>query len=118
MVYDRTAACEIYKGKSYTSAALLGYYEYTKRCTTVHPKTKALLEELLITLKGKGEGHAFAYLRKLLKKGAHQIKERIRLKNVLDQETYQTDEDRWRRPQHYGWNVCHAVAILFCMYGF
>lgn len=30
MICDRIAACEVYKGKAYTSAAPLEYYEFTK----------------------------------------------------------------------------------------
>lgn len=68
MVCDRIAACEVYKGKAYTSAAPLEYYEYTKNYITIHPQTRALLEKLLHMLKDQGEETAFAYLRKLLKR--------------------------------------------------
>ena len=71
MVCDRIAACEVYKGKAYTSAAPLEYYEYTKNYITIHPQTRALLEKLLHMLKDQGEETAFAYLRKLLKKGTY-----------------------------------------------
>ena len=71
MVCDRIAACEVYKGKAYTSAAPLEYYEYTKNYITIHPRTRALLEKLLHMLKDQGEETAFAYLRKLLKKGTY-----------------------------------------------
>ena len=71
MVCDRIAACEVYKGKAYTSAAPLEYYEYTKNYITIHPQTRALLEKLLHMLKDQGEEAAFAYLRKLLKKGTY-----------------------------------------------
>ena len=39
MICDRIAACEVYKGKDYTSAAPLEYYEYTKKYITIHPRT-------------------------------------------------------------------------------
>ena len=71
MVCDRIAACEVYTGKAYTSAAPLEYYEYTKNYITIHPQTRALLEKLLHMLKDQGEETAFAYLRKLLKKGTY-----------------------------------------------
>ena len=71
MVCDRIAACEVYKGKAYTSAAPLEYYEYTKNYITIHPRTRALLEKLLHMLKDQGEEATFAYLRKLLKKGTY-----------------------------------------------
>jgi hypothetical protein len=69
MVCDRIAACQVYKGKNYTSAAPLEYYEYTKKYITIHPETRALLEKILVLLKDRGEEAAFAYLRKLLKRG-------------------------------------------------
>ena len=71
MVCDRIAACEVYKGKAYTSAAPLEYYEYTKNYITIHPRTRALLEKLLHMLKDQGEEATFAYLRKLVKKGTY-----------------------------------------------
>ena len=52
-----------------TSAAPLEYYEYTKKYITIHPETRALLEKILVLLKDRGEEAAFAYLRKLLKRG-------------------------------------------------
>ena len=69
MVCDRIAACQVYKGKNYTSAAPLEYYEYTKKYITIHPETRALLEKILVLLKERGEEAAFAYLRKLLRRG-------------------------------------------------
>lgn len=71
MICDRIAACQVYKGKNYTSAAPLEYYEYTKNYITIHPETRALLEKLLVMLKECGEEYTFAYLRKLLKKGTY-----------------------------------------------
>ena len=69
MICDRIAACEVYKGKAYTSAAPLEYYEFTKKNITIHPETRALLERLLIMLKDRGEKETFRYLRELLKQG-------------------------------------------------
>ena len=69
MICDRIAACEVYKGKAYTSAAPLEYYEFTKKYITIHPETRALLERLLIMLKDRGEKETFRYLRELLKQG-------------------------------------------------
>lgn len=69
MICDRIAACEVYKGKAYTSAAPLEYYEFTKKHITIHPETRALLERLLIMLKDRGEKETFRYLRELLKQG-------------------------------------------------
>ena len=69
MICDRIAACEVYKGKKYTSAAPLEYYEFTKKYITIHPETRALLEKLLIMLKEEGEEKTFRYLKGLLKQG-------------------------------------------------
>ena len=69
MICDRIAACEVYKGKAYTSAAPLEYYELKKKYITIHPETRALLERLLIMLKDRGEKETFRYLRELLKQG-------------------------------------------------
>ena len=38
MVCDRIAACEVYKGKAYTSAAPLEYYEYCLLYTSPSPR--------------------------------------------------------------------------------
>ena len=71
MLCDRVAACEVYRGKNYTSAAPMEYYEFTKKYITIHPETRALLEKLLTILKDEGEESAYAYIRKLLKKGSY-----------------------------------------------
>ena len=63
--------CEVYRGKNYTSAAPTEYYEFTKKYITIHPETRALLEKLLTILKDEGEESAYAYIRKLLKKGSY-----------------------------------------------
>lgn len=70
MLCDRIAACEVYRGKNYTSAAPMEYYEFTKKYITIHPETRALLEKLLTILKDGGEESAYAYIRKLLKREA------------------------------------------------
>ena len=71
MLCDRIAACEVYRGKNYTSGAPMEYYEFTKKYITIHPETRALLEKLLTILKDEGEDAAYAYIRKLLKKGSY-----------------------------------------------
>ena len=69
MVCDRIAACEVYKGKDYTSAAPLAYYERTKDYMIIHPETRALLEQVLILLRDEGEEAAYRFLRRLLREG-------------------------------------------------
>ena len=71
MVCDRIAACEVYRGKDYTSAAPWEYYERTRKYITIHPRTRALLEKVLIILRDQGEEAAYAYLRRLLKQGKY-----------------------------------------------
>ena len=70
-VCDRIAACEVYRGKDYTSAAPWEYYERTRKYITIHPRTRALLEKVLIILRDQGEEAAYAYLRRLLKQGKY-----------------------------------------------
>lgn len=67
MICDRIAACQIYKGKNYTSASPMEYYQLTKDYIIIHPKTRAFLEKVLLILQDQGEEAAYAYLRKLLK---------------------------------------------------
>ncbi|MGN0373005.1 MAG: DUF5662 family protein [Enterocloster sp.] len=71
MICDRIAACEVYRGENYTSAAPWEYYQFTRKYITIHPETRALLEKLLLMLKDQGEEAAYAYLRRLLKKGTY-----------------------------------------------
>ena len=42
-----------------------------RKYITIHPETRALLEKLLTILKDEGEDAAYAYIRKLLKKGSY-----------------------------------------------
>ncbi len=72
MFCDRVAASKIYMGDSYTDSAPLMYYKrgVPNRTAqqTIHPKTAAILEKLLVMLSEKGEDYTFAYIRHLLKK--------------------------------------------------
>ncbi len=71
MIMDRIAASRVYRGRNYTDAAAWEYYQNEKPYLdgVMHPETKAQLEKILLMLKDKGEKTAFAYLRKLLKRG-------------------------------------------------
>ena len=71
MVMDRIAACKIYQGKNYTDDMPYAYFARSKDYVTMHPETKAMLEEVLLMLKEKGEKKTFAYIRKLLKQGTY-----------------------------------------------
>lgn len=68
MVMDRMAASKVYKGADYTDGASWEYYNRTKEYIVIHPKTRALLEKLLIMLRDQGEEETFLYIRRLLKK--------------------------------------------------
>lgn len=70
MVMDRIAACKVYKGKDYTDKSPLEYYNRESRFIVINPKTRALLEKLLVMLAEKGERKTFAYMRKLLRQKA------------------------------------------------
>lgn len=73
MVMDRIAASRVYRGASYTDGAAWEYYQREQPYLSgiMHPETQAELEKILIMLDKKGERMTFAYLRKLLKKGAY-----------------------------------------------
>ena len=85
MLMDRIAASKIYHGSAYTDSDPLAYYRSGKEPPMIHPKTKALLEKLLIMLDEKGEEETFAYVRQELLGHGHK-KDRRRTKkpqNVL-----------------------------------
>ena len=73
MVMDRIAACRVYRGKDYTDGAAWEYYMRERPFLegAMNPKTKRLLERILIILRDKGEKAAFAYMRKLLRRGSY-----------------------------------------------
>lgn len=64
MLMDRIAACRIYNGKAYTQEDPWIYYSKGKEQAPLHPKTKALLEKLLLMLAKQGEKETFSYIRK------------------------------------------------------
>ncbi len=71
MVMDRIAACKVYRGKEYTDASAWEYYQRERPYLegAMHPKTKQLLEKILIMLRDKGEKRTFSCLKKLLRRG-------------------------------------------------
>lgn len=73
MVMDRIAASRVYRGKAYTDAAAWEYYQKEQKYLegVMNPETKRQLEKILLLLKNEGERKAFAYMRKLLKKGMY-----------------------------------------------
>ncbi|MBQ3937994.1 MAG: catalase [Clostridia bacterium] len=68
MFCDRVGACKIYKGKDYSDASALEYFERGKAKDRMHPETAALLKKLLVMLRDEGEKKTFRYIRKELLK--------------------------------------------------
>lgn len=69
MFCDRVAACKTYRKEHYRESDPYDYYMKTKDYNMIHPKTKELLERMLVMLKDKGEQAAFAAIRReILKK--------------------------------------------------
>ncbi len=67
MIMDRIAACKVYKGKSYTDASPLEYYERGGSTNVpMHPYTKLKLERMLKMLAKEGEEKTFACIRREL----------------------------------------------------
>lgn len=66
MFCDRVAACKIYQKEAYTDGSALAYFESSKELLMMNPKTKKLLEFLLVMLKERGEAYTFAYIRRRL----------------------------------------------------
>ncbi len=63
---DRVAASKIYKGKDYTDASALEYFESKRRMESrMHPCTACILEKWLRMLAEEGEKKTFACLRRI-----------------------------------------------------
>ncbi len=69
MVMDRIAACKVYKGKQYSDASALEYFERGMDASLMHPETKEKLRFLLTMLKDRGEKETFRYIRQVVLKG-------------------------------------------------
>lgn len=67
MFCDRVAASKIYNGKDYKDSDPYTYFLRIKGKNRMHPKTEALLNELLEMLRDEGEEKTFAYIRKIKK---------------------------------------------------
>ena len=61
------AASKIYNGKDYTDEDPFTYFLRIRGKHRMHPETEALLEELLVMLRDRGESETFAYIRSLKK---------------------------------------------------
>ncbi len=67
MFCDRVAASKIYRGKEYTDASALEYFERGRDRRNMHPTTSDLLESWLRLLAEQGEAAAFAAVRAAVK---------------------------------------------------
>lgn len=69
MLMDRIAASKVYKGKIYTDADPLLYFQSAREIPIMHENTRKLLLRLLTMLAEQGEKNTFAYVKgTLLKK--------------------------------------------------
>ncbi len=69
MFCDRIAASKVYMKENYTDASPWEYYEHGRDHYVLHPNTRALLEEMLLMLRDKGEEETFRYVKhQILKK--------------------------------------------------
>ncbi|MGX8714720.1 MAG: DUF5662 family protein [Lachnospiraceae bacterium] len=73
MVMDRIAASKTYKGSAYTDAFSLQYLDLETGGSNhiMHPETYQELRKILTILAEQGEDAAFAYIRKMLRKGSY-----------------------------------------------
>ncbi|WP_343210041.1 DUF5662 family protein [Anaerolentibacter hominis] len=66
MVMDRIAASRIYNGKAYRDTDPLNYYKRGRDYSMLNPKTRALLEQMLVMLAEQGEDALFSYIKTTL----------------------------------------------------
>ena len=64
MFCDRVAASRIYQKERYTDASPWEYYARSADHYLIHPKTAALLEQLLLMLRDQGEERTLSYIRR------------------------------------------------------
>ena len=64
MFCDRMAASKTYRGTDYRNSDPYAYYLHSRDHYLIHPKTRALLEDLLERLRDQGEAETFAYIRR------------------------------------------------------
>ena len=64
MFCDRVAASQTYQKERYTDASAWEYYAHSQDHYILHPKTRALLERLLLMLRDEGEERTLAYIRR------------------------------------------------------
>ncbi len=64
MFCDRMAASKTYLREQYTDAHPWEYYDHSRDHYLLHPNTRALLEDMLLTLRDQGEDAAFEHIRR------------------------------------------------------
>lgn len=84
MLMDRIAACKVYLKDDYSISAPLEYYSKGMEPAPLHPKTKALLEMLLLMLSVRGEERTFAYVKKELLPKKHKFDKAKNLEHTLE----------------------------------
>lgn len=77
MFMDRIAACRIYQKDAYTQKSPLLYYNRGKQFILMHPRSQAILEDLLKRLAYFGEEKTFAYAAALLRKERKEKRQRL-----------------------------------------
>lgn len=74
MFCDRVAASKTYRGSAYTDSDPYDYYMRSLDHYLIHPKTAALLLDMLTVLKDQGEDAAFRHIKKdILKKMTQRV---------------------------------------------
>lgn len=66
MFCDRVAASKTYRKEDYKDSDPYDYYIKSKYHYLMHPKTRDLLEKMLVSLKDNGEEKTFEMIRKIL----------------------------------------------------
>ena len=74
MFWDRVAASKTYRGAAYTQAYPWEYYARNREGALLHPESRALLEELLLLLRDRGEEEACRRIREeVLRRGEPRV---------------------------------------------
>lgn len=83
MFCDRVSASKTYKKGEYLQTAPLEYYKKGKVGDMIHPRSRALLEELLVMLAEKGEEETLLHIRKNVLPHAAEIDRRNREETMI-----------------------------------
>lgn len=83
MFCDRVAASKNYLGEDYTREQPYEYFQKSKSHYILHPRTKELLEKMLLMLREKGEESTFSWIRKEIWEPERKKRREKVLKNVI-----------------------------------